>query len=70
MTGAYAVMHLVLPFAPTWAMQSISVLSLITAIYAAGMATIQVDARRFYSFLFLSHSSLVLTGMEFVTTID
>lgn len=69
MTGAYAVMHLVVPFAPTWAMQSISVLSLITAIYAAGMATIQTDARRFYSFLFLSHSSLVLTGMEFVTTI-
>ncbi len=69
MTGAYAVMHLVLPFAPTWAMQCISVLSLITALYAAAMATVQVDARRFYSFLFLSHSSLVLTGMEFVTTI-
>jgi NADH-quinone oxidoreductase subunit M len=69
MTGAYAVMHLVFPVAPPWAMQSIAVLSLITAVYAAGMATIQNDARRFFSYLFLSHSSLVLSGLEVVTTI-
>ena len=69
MTGAYAVMHLVFPVAPAWAMQSIAVLSLTTAVYAAGMATIQTDARRFFCFLFLSHSSLVLSGLEIVTTI-
>ena len=69
MTGAYAVMHLVFPVAPSWAMQSIAVLSLTTAVYAAGMATIQVDARRFYCYLFLSHSSLVLSGLELVSTI-
>ena len=69
MTGAYAVMHLVFPVVPAWAMQSIAVLSLITAVYAAGMATIQKDARRFFCFLFLSHSSLVLAGLEIVTTI-
>ncbi len=51
MTGAYAVMHLVLPFGPSWAMRSIAVLSLITAVYAAGMATIQKDARRFFCYL-------------------
>lgn len=69
MTGAYAVMHLVFPVAPSWAMQSIAVLSLTTAVYAAGMATIQKDARRFFCYLFLSHSSLVLSGLELVTTI-
>lgn len=69
MTGAYAVMHLVFPVAPAWAMQSIAVLSLVTAVYAAGMATIQTDARRFFCYLFLSHSSLVLSGLEIVTTI-
>lgn len=69
MTGAYAVMHLVFPVAPSWAMQSIAVLSLTTAVYAAGMATIQKDSRRFFCYLFLSHSSLVLSGLEIVTTI-
>lgn len=69
MPGAYAVMHLVLPFAPSWAMQSIAVLSLITAVYAAGMATIQKDARRFFCYLFLSHASLVLCGLEVVSTV-
>jgi len=69
MTGAYAVMHLIFPVAPSWAMQSIAVLSLTTAVYAAGMATIQKDARRFFCYLFLSHSSLVLSGLELVTTI-
>lgn len=69
MTGAYAVMHLVFPVAPGWAMQSIAVLSLTTAVYAAGMATIQTDARRFFCYLFLSHASLVLSGLEIVNTI-
>lgn len=69
MTGAYAVMQLVYPIAPAWAMRSIAVLSLVTAVYAAGMATIQIDARRFFCYLFLSHSSLVLSGLELVTTI-
>lgn len=69
MTGAYAVMHLLFPVAPSWAMQSIAVLSLVTAVYAAGMATIQKDARRFFCYLFLSHASLVLSGLEIVTTI-
>jgi NADH-quinone oxidoreductase subunit M len=69
MTGAYAVMRLVMPVAPSWAMQSIAILSLITAVYAAGMALIQVEMRRFYCFLFLSQSSLVLAGLEISTVI-
>lgn len=69
MTGAYAVMRLVLPVAPDWALQSIAIVSLITAVYAAGMALVQTDVRRFFCYLFLSHSSLVLVGMELVTPI-
>ena len=69
MTGAYAVMRLVLPIAPTWALQSIAILSLTTAVYAAGMALVQREARRFFCYLFLSHSSLVLVGLEMKTPI-
>lgn len=64
MTGAYAVMRLVLPTAPVWALRSIALLSLTTAVYAAGMALVQRDSRRFFCYLFLSLSSLVLVGLE------
>ncbi len=69
MPGAYAIMRLVLPVAPVWAMQAIAVVSLITAVYAASMAVVETDSRRLYCYLFLSHSSLVLAGLELVTTI-
>ena len=67
MVGAYAAMRLVLPIAPDWALRSIAMLSLMTAVYASGMALVQKDSRRFFCFLFLSHSSLVLVGLESAT---
>ncbi len=67
--GAYGVMRLVLPVAPGWALHTISVLSLVTALYAGGMALVQTDSRRFFAFLFLSHSSLVLVGLELATPV-
>lgn len=69
MTGAYAVMRLVLPFAPGWLLHSIALLSIITSVYAAGMALIQLEARRFFVYLFLSHSSLLLVGLESVNAV-
>lgn len=69
MTGAYAVLRLVFPIAPSWALQTIAILSLATAVYAAGMALVQRDSRRFFCYLFLSHSSLVLVGLELATPI-
>lgn len=69
MPGAYAIMRLVLPIAPSWALQSIAVLSLLTSVYAAAMALSETNARRFFCYLFLSHSSLVLVGLELVTPI-
>ncbi len=64
LTGVYAAVRLVLPIAPGWVLASIGLLSLFTAIYAAGMATVQLETRRFFAHLFLSHSSLVLVGLE------
>lgn len=70
LTGVCAIIRLVIPIAPDWVLQSIGVISLITAFYAAGMATVQKDARRFFTFVFLSHASLVLVGMELATSIS
>jgi NADH-quinone oxidoreductase subunit M len=67
LSGVYAAVRLALPVGPGWMLQSIGLLSLFTAVYAAGMATIQRDARRFFAHLFLSHSSLVLVGLELHT---
>ncbi|MEK6257300.1 MAG: proton-conducting transporter membrane subunit [Planctomycetota bacterium] len=67
LTGAYAAVRLLLPIAPDWVLRSIGLVSLFTAVYAAGMALIQRDARRFFCFLFLSHSALVLVGLEMGT---
>jgi NADH-quinone oxidoreductase subunit M len=67
--GAYAAVRLVLPIAPEWVLQTIGVASLATAVYAAGMAVVQREARRFFAYLFLGHASLVLVGLQLVTPI-
>jgi NADH-quinone oxidoreductase subunit M len=69
MPGVYAATRLVLPIAPGWMMHGIVLISLFTAIYTAGLALVQKEARRFYSYLFLSNSSLVLVGLELATPI-
>ncbi len=69
MTGAYAVMRLLMPIAPNWGLQSIALFSLMTAVYAAGMALVQHESRRFFCYLFLSQASLVLVGLETATAI-
>lgn len=69
MLGAYICMRLVLPTEPDWALHAISFLSLATSVYAAGMSLVQNDGRRFFCYLFLSHSSLVLVGLELATPI-
>uniref|UniRef100_A0A7C2JXL6 Oxidoreductase n=1 Tax=Schlesneria paludicola TaxID=360056 RepID=A0A7C2JXL6_9PLAN len=69
LTGAYAAMRLVLPIAPDWVLRGLGLISLVTAVYAAALTLIQTDARRFFALLFLSHSALVLVGLEIVTPI-
>ncbi len=67
LTGVYTAVRLVLPVSPAWVLQWIGLLSLVTAVYAAGMATIQRETRRLFAHLFLSHASLVLVGLELHT---
>lgn len=62
--GAYAAVRLLLPTAPDWALSLLGGVSLITAVYASGMALVQREARRFFAYLFLSNSALVLVGLE------
>ena len=70
LVGAYATIRLVLPIAPDWVLRTIGLLSLMTAVYAAGIALVQTDARRFFCYLFLSYSAIVLAGLEAVTPIS
>ena len=43
--------RLVLPIAPDWVLRSIALLSLVTAVYAACMALVQHEARRFFCYV-------------------
>jgi NADH-quinone oxidoreductase subunit M len=70
LSGVYSAVRLVLPIAPGWALHGLSIASMITAVYAAGMSVIQSEVRRFYAFLFLSHASLVLVGIELNTVMS
>lgn len=67
--GAYAAIRLVVPICPDWVLRGIGLVSLTTAVYAAGMALVQREARRFFCYLFISHSALVFVGLEAVTPI-
>lgn len=69
LVGAYAAMRLVMPTAPLWMLQLVSIWSLATAVYCSGMAFAQTESRRFYCYLLLSHASLVLIGLEIATPI-
>lgn len=67
MAGAYGALRLILPVAPDWTMTTLAVASLFTALYASGMAMVQHESRRYFCYLFLSNSSLVLVGLETAT---
>ncbi len=69
-TGVYAALRLLLPIAPDVVLQGIGLASLVTAVYAAGMAVVQREARRFFAYSFVSHASLVLVGLELHTPIS
>lgn len=68
--GAYAAVRVLFPLVPEWALQWIAGLAMFTAIYAAGMALIQGETRRFFTFLFLSQSSLILVGLDLATPLS
>lgn len=69
MLGVYGVMRLCAPFAPEWLLDTIAVVSLGGAFYAAGLALIQNEPRRFFAALALSQSSIVLVGLDVGTLV-
>jgi NADH-quinone oxidoreductase subunit M len=68
--GVFAAVRLVLPIAPDWVLRGIGNVSLASAVYCAGMATVQRDMRRFFAFVFLSNASMVMVGLELVSPIS
>jgi len=69
MMGAYAAVRLLLPVAPDGLLRGIGTLALVTALYAAAMSLVQQEARRLFAYVFLSHSALVLVGLDTLTPI-
>jgi NADH-quinone oxidoreductase subunit M len=67
--GAYAAARLVLPVAPDAFLHGAGLIPLATSAYAAGLALVQQDSRRFFCFMFLSHSALVHVGLLSVSPI-
>src|SRR5262249_2795282 len=65
--GAYTAVRLVLPVAGEGFLHGLGWVSLATVAYAASMALVQMEARRFFCYLFLSHSALVLVGLGTAT---
>lgn len=70
LVGMYAAVRLVMPIAPEWVLRALAGLALFTAVYAAGLAVVQRESRRFFAYLFLSHRSLVLVGLALVTPVS
>lgn len=68
--GMYAAVRLVLPVCPDWVLHGIGFFSLLTVAYAAGMAIVQREPRRFFAYLFLSHASMILVGLELHTAVS
>ncbi len=64
LTGVYGVVRLVFPYVDPWLFQCFGTLSLITTVYAGGMAMVQRDARRFFCYFLLSQTAMVLVGLE------
>ncbi|MBI4229767.1 MAG: oxidoreductase [Planctomycetes bacterium] len=62
--GTYCAARLLVPSAPREALWIVGTASLVTAVYAAALGTIQKDARRMFGFLFMSQSAVVLAGLS------
>lgn len=69
MPAAYIAVRLVLPIGTEWMLWCIGLVALITAVYAAGMSLVQKEARRYFCYLFLSHSALIFVGLDSLSSV-
>jgi NADH-quinone oxidoreductase subunit M len=67
MTGVLAAVRLLVPVCPEAVLEAVGVLSLVTALYAAGLAVVQIEARRFIACLCIGNTALVLAGVCLAT---
>lgn len=65
--GAYLFVRMVLPWAPAWQLEMLGYAALVTAVYGGGMALVQREMRRFFCFLLISHTAIVLLGILIAT---
>jgi NADH-quinone oxidoreductase subunit M len=63
LTGVLAATRLLMPIAPDWAIQALSLGAMVSAIYCAGMALVQLEVRRYFSYFLLSYSAIVMVGL-------
>ena len=65
--GAYAAIRLLFPLSADWMLNATLTWGVLSAVYFAGMALVQSDARRFFCFIFLSQAALVMVGASLAT---
>jgi NADH-quinone oxidoreductase subunit M len=63
LAGILAAIRLVIPHAPANILETASIIALLSALYGGGMAIVQHNPQRFFAYLYLSQSSLVLYGV-------
>ena len=64
LVGAYAALRLVVPVAPDSALRWLGLASLLTAVLASALSMVQKDVRRFFCCMIISHTGMVLIGLE------
>jgi NADH-quinone oxidoreductase subunit M len=62
--GTYCAARLILPSAPSSALEAMGIAALVTAVYAAWLGLVQKDARRMFGYFFMSQSAIVLAGLQ------
>jgi NADH-quinone oxidoreductase subunit M len=69
LAGAYAALRLVVPYAPEASLRWLGLGSLLTAVLASALSMVQKDSRRFFCCMVISHTAMVLIGLEVATPI-
>ncbi len=64
MPAAYLVTRVLVPVAPEFLLSILGWHAVIAAFYAAGLAIVQTDVRRFFCYFYLGQAAIVLIGLE------
>ncbi len=65
--GPLLAVRLGLPLLPNWGITALATVAVASAIYGAAMALVEAEVRRLYCYLFMSHTGLLLVGLEAMT---